>query len=165
MQGGGSSRLNYGTSSAGGTGGPMSGKQVSSNGMSQYQSMRSSGDIPLGQSGLRNLSDAQYDPSFPGGSSSLQENFAIQNEDFPPLSGDRSSLKHDSNGILGSVMNGGGLNQGHGIDRLRETSQESLQYQLNQQQMQLSGQSQLHMPMIPTVGRGLAPQSSVVGGG
>jgi hypothetical protein len=50
-----------------------------------------------------------------------------------------------------------GLNQGHGVDRLRETTQESLQYQLHQQQMQISGQGQLqsHMPMIPTVGRGI----------
>jgi hypothetical protein len=37
------------------------------------------------------------------------EEFAIQNEDFPPLNGERHIMKHDNNVVMGSMMNGGGI--------------------------------------------------------
>ena len=166
----------------------MHGQQVNGNGISQQyqQSMRSSSDTTVGLSMQRNIDGSlQYDSqSFPllsggGGSrfsgmpmqSMRDDDFTIQNEDFPALPGsshgDRNSQKHDISGITGSMM---GPGQGHGqgplgIDRMRDLSQESLQHQLleqQQQQMLISAQTQ---SMGPAVSRGnMAQQSIAVGG-
>ena len=164
----------------------MQGQHVNGNGIPQQyqQSMRSSSDATVGLSMQRNIDgsllyDSQSFPSLSGGGGSrfsgmpLQsmrdDDFTIQNEDFPALPGsshgDRNSQKHDISGITGSMM-GPGQGQGQGplgIDRMRDLSQESLQHQLlEQQQMLLSSQTQ---SMGPAVSRGnMAQQSIAVGG-
>lgn len=165
----------------------MLGLQVNSSGIQQYQqAMRSSGDLtvgPMTSQGQRGDGLLQYDTSsFPllsaGGSrfSGLpmqqmrEEDFTIQNEDFPALPGshgDRNSQKHggDINGMIGGMMSGGGgiMGQGpQGIDRLRELSQENLQLQMHEQMMSQGQNSQSKGPAVAR--GGMAQQNIAVGG-
>lgn len=169
----------------------MPGQQVNGNGLSQQyqQSMRSSSDATVGLSMQRNIDgsllyDSQSFPSLSGGGGSRfsgmpmqsmrDDDFTIQNEDFPALPGsshgERNSQKHDISGITGSMI-GPGQGQGHGplgIDRMRDLTQESLQHQLLEQQQQqhqmlLSSQSQ-SQSMGPAVSRGNMAQQIAVGG-
>jgi hypothetical protein len=155
----------------------------------QYQqAMRSSSDVTVGSSMQRSADGPlQYDSqSFPllsgSGTSRFsglpmqqhmrEEDFTIQNEDFPALPGslhgDRNSQKqHDVNGMMGGMMGGGGMVQGQGqghqgIDRMRELSQENHQHQLHEQQMQMSAQSQSVGPVA--VRGSMGQQNMAVGG-
>ena len=142
-----------------------------SNGLQyQQQAMRSSGDPTVGP---QRDGPLQYDSaSFPllsaGGNRfsvlpmqqmrDREDDFSIQNEDFPALPGshnERIGQKHDMNGIMSGMSNQGP----QGIDRLRELSQENLQLQLHEQQMMSQGGPS----MGPTVGRGMQ-QNIAVGG-
>ena len=166
----------------------MLGLQVNSSGIQQYQqAMRSSGDVTVGPmtQGQRGEGILQYDSSsFPLLSSGAnrfsglpmqqmrEEDFTIQNEDFPALPGshgdrDRNSQKHgDINGMIGGMMSGGGggiMGQGpQGIDRLRELSQENLQLQLHEQMM---SQGQNPLSKGPAVVRGGMTQQNIAVGG
>ena len=130
-------------------------QQVNSNGVvlgHQYQqSIRPSGDSTVGSSlqVQRGIDGGlQYDSaSFPvlsgggGGNNRFsglpmpqqqqqqnarEEDFTIQNEDFPALPGshvDRNSQKHEINSMMGSMMSGGQGGQiqaPQGSDRIRE---------------------------------------------
>lgn len=153
-------------------------QQVNSNGIvlgHQYQqSIRPSGDSTVGSSlqVQRGIDGGlQYDSaSFPvlsgggGGNNRFsglpmpqqqqqqqnarEEDFTIQNEDFPALPGshvDRNSQKHEINSMMGSMMSGGQIQAPQGSDRIRELSQENLQHHLleqQQQQLQLQLQQQ-----------------------
>lgn len=167
----------------------------------QYQqAMRSSSDVTVGPSSMQRSVDGplQYDSqSFPllSGSGTnrfsgllmqqhmREEDFTIQNEDFPALPGslhgDRNSQKqHDVNGMMGGMMGGGGMVQGQGqgqvqghqgIDRMRELSQDNHQHQLHEQQMQMSAQNQnqnQNQSVGPAAVRGsMGQQNMAVGGG
>ena len=80
-----------------------------------------------------------------------EEDFTIQNEDFPALPGshvDRNSQKHEINSMMGNMMVGGQIQAPQGSDRIREFSQENLQHHLleqQQQQQQQQQQLQLHL--------------------
>ena len=135
----------------------------------QYQqSIRTSGDATVGPSLQRAIDGGlQYDSaSFPilsgggsgGGSNRFsglsmpqqqqqqqqqqhvrEEDFTIQNEDFPALPGshvDRNSQKHEISTMMGNMMVGGQLQVPQGADRVRELSQENLQHHLHEQQQQ-----------------------------
>ena len=78
-----------------------------------------------------------------------EEDFTIQNEDFPALPGshvDRNSQKHEINSMMGNMMVGGQIQVPQGPDRIRELSQENLQHHLlEQQQQQQQQQLQLQL--------------------
>ena len=169
-------------------------QQLNSNGVGhQYQqSIRSASEATVGPSLQRGIEGGlQYDSvSFPtltggGGNNRFsglsmpqqvqlharEEDFTIQNEDFPALPGshvDRNSQKHEITTMMGSMMVGGQGQVPQGIDRVRELSQENLQHHLIEQQQQQQ-QQQLaiaqNQAQGSAVSRGISipPQSNALG--
>ena len=193
--------------SLGGSAAPlMAGSNISNSDLSnphQYQLMRNDVSAPMRGDSLQY--DSQSFPSLSNGNSNgsgnrfsassmqqiREDDFTMQNEDFPALPGslhgDRNTQKLDDRGFSMGMVGGGMSGLGNSLslqnDRLRESSQDSLQQQLVlqqqqhlllQQQMRMGNQNQIQSQgqgqgqghsFGPTISRGVSQHSVAVGGG